>query len=103
MTVQWIADILRVAVVIHPACDLGAGTPVTLQKPNKPQGPVTNLRPIIIMKMEPVTFCHRSYWKHSDPSRIKLTAPLVRLRGCSCADIIFAKRLHCSTATLCMV
>ena len=46
-TSQWVADLLNAAVEgsIHLSA-LGTGTLVALQKPNKPRGPLTSLRPV---------------------------------------------------------
>ena len=70
-------------------CDLGAGTLTTLQKPNKPQGPMTNLRPIVLLnglrKILSLILLER-FRPHAE-SYIPASQPGFH-KGCSCTDII---------------
>ena len=99
---QWIANLLNAVVEgkIH-LNDIGAGTLIPLQKPDKPQGPLSNLRPVVLLN---------GIWKLLSLILLKRFSPYGNSyipatqagfkKGRSCADIIFAKRLICSMALL---
>ena len=101
-TSQWIADLLNAAVEGSIQLSaLGTGTLVALQKPNKPRGPLTSLRPVVLLngirKILSLILLER-FSPYAD-SYIPASQAGFR-KGRSCTDIIFAKRLLCSTAIM---
>ena len=101
-TAEWIANLLNVAVEgkIH-LNDIGDGTLIPLQKPGKPRGPLSNLRPVVLLngirKLLSLILLKR--FSPYANSYIPATQAGFR-KGHSCADIFFAKRLICSMALL---
>ena len=101
-TAQWIANLLNVAVdgKIH-LNDIGAGTLIPFQKPGKPQGPLSNLRSVVLLngirKLLSLILLKR--FSPYTNSYIPATQAGFR-KGRSCTDIIFAKMLICSMALL---
>ena len=103
MTAQWIADLLNAAVEGSIQLrELGAGILIALQKPNKPRGPMTNFHPIVLLngvrKILSLILLER-FRPHAESYIIPASQAGFR-KGRSCTDIIFAKRLLCSTAIM---
>ena len=48
-TSQWVADLNAAVEGSIQISALGTGTLVALQKPNKPRGPLTSLRPVVLL------------------------------------------------------
>ena len=81
--------------------DFGAGTLIPLQKPGKPRGPLSNLRPVVLLNgiQKLLSLILLKRFSPYANSYIPATQPGF-MKGRSCADIIFAKRLVCSMALL---
>ena len=81
--------------------DIGAGTLIPLQKPGKPRGPLSNLRPVVLLNgiRKVLSLILLKRFSPYTNSYIPATQAGFR-KGHSCADIIFAKRMICSMALL---
>ena len=102
MTAQWIADLLNAAVEGSiQLSDLGEGTLVALQKPNKPQGQMTSLRPVVLLNgiRQILSLIQLERFRPYAESYIP-SSQAGFCKGRSCTDIVFAKRLLCSTAIM---
>ena len=91
-----IANIFNDALQHHELLDIGKGVLILVQKPGKPTGPLTSLRPIVLLSVLRKTL-----------SRIVLSriAPKVdeylsssQWRGRSTADVVFGYRWLCAKA-----
>ena len=101
-TAQWIAQLLNAAVEgkIH-LNEIGDGILIPLQKPGKPQGPLSNLRPVVLLNGIRKLLSLILLKRFSPYANLYIPASQAGFRkGRSCADIIFAKRLICSMALL---
>ena len=99
---KWIAHLLNAAVEdkIH-LNEIGAGTLVPLQKPGKPRGPLSNLRPVVLLNGIQKLLLLVLVQRFSPYVNSYIPASQAGFRkGRSCADIIFAKRLICLVALL---
>ena len=101
-TAQWIAQLLNAAVEgkIH-LNEIGDGILIPLQKPGKPRGPLSNLRPVVLLNGIRKLLSLILLKRFSPYANLYIPASQAGFRkGRSCADIIFAKRLICSMALL---
>ena len=99
---QWVADLLNAAVEGSIQLSaLGTGTLVALQKPNKPRGPLTSLRTVVLLngvhKVLSLILLER-FSRYADTYIPASQAGFCK--GQSCTDIIFAKWLLCSTTIM---
>ena len=82
----------------HDLIDLGKGTLVPLQKPGKPVGPLTSLRPIILLSAFRKTLSLLTLHRISTKVEQYLSATHSGFRrGRSTADIVWSHRWFCAT------
>ena len=99
---QWMASLLNTAVEGSIELSaIGAGTLIPLQKPNKPRGPLSSLRPVVLLngirKILSLILLER--FRPYAETYVPDSQAGFR-KGRSCTDIVFAKRLLCSTAII---